>query len=44
MQITRNSLETNPGPSDWFSGSAYIDTAAPPSEPSRLAGASGTAS
>ncbi len=40
MQITRNSLETAPGPSDWFTGAVYIDTVAAPSEPSRLAAAS----
>ncbi|MHB8234434.1 MAG: (R)-mandelonitrile lyase [Solirubrobacteraceae bacterium] len=40
MKITRNTLDTNPGPSDWFSGSVYIDTVAEPSEPSRLAAAS----
>jgi quercetin dioxygenase-like cupin family protein len=40
MKITRNALDTNPGPSDWFSGSVYIDTVAEPSERSRLAAAS----
>lgn len=32
MQITRNALDTNPGPADWFTGSVFIDTiaAAPP--------------
>src|SRR3954451_7967422 len=32
MQITRNALDTTPGPADWFSGNVYIDTiaAAPP--------------
>jgi quercetin dioxygenase-like cupin family protein len=39
VQITRNSLETTPGPSDWFTGDVYIDTAASPSEPSRVAAA-----
>jgi len=28
MQITKNSLETTPGPSDWFTGAVYIDTVA----------------
>jgi hypothetical protein len=28
MQITRNSLDTNPGPSDWFTSTVYIDTIA----------------
>ncbi len=30
MEITRNSLETNPGPGEWFTGSVYIDTIPPP--------------
>ncbi|HEV2593237.1 MAG TPA: cupin domain-containing protein [Gaiellaceae bacterium] len=32
MQITRSSLDTTPGPSDWFTGSVFIDpvAAAPP--------------
>ena len=40
MKITRNSLETNAGPGDWFTGSVYIDAVAVPAEPSRLAAAS----
>jgi len=40
MQMTRNSLETTPGPADWFTGSVYIDTVAAPSGSSRLAAAS----
>jgi len=36
VQITRNSIETTPGPSDWFTGTVYIDAVAAPSEPSRL--------
>jgi quercetin dioxygenase-like cupin family protein len=36
MQITKNSLETNPGPSDWFTGDVYIDTVAAPTEDSRF--------
>jgi quercetin dioxygenase-like cupin family protein len=40
MQITKNSLETTPGPADWFTGAVYIDAVATPSEPSRLAAAS----
>lgn len=40
MQITRNGkLETAAGPSDWFTGTVYIDTIAKPSEPSRLGAA-----
>jgi quercetin dioxygenase-like cupin family protein len=40
MKITRNPLETNIGPSEWFTGSVYIDTVATPAEPSRIAAAS----
>jgi quercetin dioxygenase-like cupin family protein len=40
MQITRNTLETAPGPSDWFTRAVYIDTVATPSEASRLAASS----
>ncbi len=40
MQIIRNSLDTNSGPGDWFTGTVYIDTVAAPSEPSRLAASS----
>ena len=40
MQITRNTTETAPGPSEWFTGAVYIDTVATPTEPSRLGAAS----
>ena len=33
MQITRSSLETAVGPSDWFTGDVYIDTVATAAEP-----------
>ena len=36
MQITRNSLETGRGPSDWFTGAVYIDAVATPSEASHV--------
>jgi quercetin dioxygenase-like cupin family protein len=39
MQITRNSIETATGPSDWFTGAVYIDTVAAPSPPSRTGAA-----
>jgi quercetin dioxygenase-like cupin family protein len=39
MQITRNTEQTTPGPSDWFTGTVYIDNVAAPSEPTRLAAA-----
>ena len=40
MQITRNSLDTAVGPSDWFTGAVYIDTVAAPSASSRLSASS----
>jgi quercetin dioxygenase-like cupin family protein len=40
MEIIRNSTETTPGPSDWFTGNVYIDPVAAPSGPSRLQAAS----
>jgi quercetin dioxygenase-like cupin family protein len=40
VEIMRNSLDTNPGPSDWFTGSVYIDTIASPSLGSRIAASS----
>jgi quercetin dioxygenase-like cupin family protein len=36
VQITRNSVETNSGPSDWFTGAVYIDAVAVPSGASRV--------
>jgi quercetin dioxygenase-like cupin family protein len=36
MQITRNSLETTGGPSEWFTGAVYLDAVATPSDASRL--------
>jgi quercetin dioxygenase-like cupin family protein len=40
MQITRNSLTTNAGPRDWFTGAVYLDTVAAPSHGSRLSASS----
>ena len=40
MEITRNSLQTNPGPSDWFRGSVWIDTISAPSAASPLGASS----
>ncbi|MDO8189158.1 cupin domain-containing protein [Conexibacter sp. JD483] len=41
MQIVRNSLETNRGPADWFTGTVFIDAiVAAPTAPSRVAAAS----
>jgi quercetin dioxygenase-like cupin family protein len=40
MQIARNGLDTQAGPSDWFSGAVYIDTVATPSDASRLSASS----
>jgi len=36
VEITRSSLDTSPGPSDWFTGSVYVDTAAVPAASSRV--------
>jgi quercetin dioxygenase-like cupin family protein len=36
MQITRNSIETTPGPADWFTGNVFIDAVAAPSGPYRV--------
>src|SRR5256885_11232814 len=36
MKITRNSIETARGPSDWFTGTVYLDPVATPTGPSRL--------
>jgi quercetin dioxygenase-like cupin family protein len=40
MQITRNSVETIAGPSDWFTGIVYIDAVGTPSGSSRLSASS----
>ena len=40
MQITKNSTDTTAEPSDWFTGSVFIDTVAAPSHGSRLAASS----
>jgi quercetin dioxygenase-like cupin family protein len=36
MQITRNTIETVRGPSDWFTGAVYLDAVATPSDASRI--------
>jgi quercetin dioxygenase-like cupin family protein len=40
MQITRNSIVTMAGPSEWFTGSVFVDTVAAPSNGSRLSASS----
>jgi quercetin dioxygenase-like cupin family protein len=40
MQITRNSLDTSAGPSDWFTGNVYVDTVATPAASSQLSASS----
>jgi quercetin dioxygenase-like cupin family protein len=40
MQITRNSLDTARGPSEWFTGTVYLDTVATPAGSSRVHGVS----
>jgi quercetin dioxygenase-like cupin family protein len=39
MQITRNALDSNLGPSEWFTGTVYIDTVATPVATARTAAA-----
>ena len=36
MQITKNSIETMAGPSEWFTGAVYIDTVTTPSGQARV--------
>ena len=36
MEITRSSLDTTPGQSDWFTGAVYIDAAVAPTDESRV--------
>ena len=36
MKITKNALETPPGPRDWFTGAVYIDAVAAPTNQSRV--------
>jgi quercetin dioxygenase-like cupin family protein len=40
MQITRNGVPTNTGPSEWFTGAVYLDAVAAPSGSSRLSATS----
>jgi quercetin dioxygenase-like cupin family protein len=40
MQITRNSRETGRGPSDWFTGTVFIDAVAAPLGESRVSASS----
>ena len=40
MQITRNSIDTTPGPADWFTGTVHIDAVATPAGASRLSASS----
>ena len=40
MNITRNTIATMPGPNEWFSGTAFIDAVAAPSDGSRLSASS----
>jgi hypothetical protein len=40
MHITRDSIDTSAGPSEWFTGNVYVDSIATPSGPSRLSASS----
>jgi quercetin dioxygenase-like cupin family protein len=36
MEITRNGIDTNPAPADWFTGAVYLDQVAVPAGSSRV--------
>jgi quercetin dioxygenase-like cupin family protein len=36
VQVTRNGIDTNPGPADWFTGAVYLDQVAAPEGSSRV--------
>jgi quercetin dioxygenase-like cupin family protein len=40
MQVTRNSVETNRGPADWFTGAVFIDAVAAPGNGTRVSASS----
>jgi quercetin dioxygenase-like cupin family protein len=40
MQLTRNTIDTTTGSSDWFTGTVYIDAVAAPSGASRVSASS----
>jgi quercetin dioxygenase-like cupin family protein len=40
MKILRNNVETTAGPSEWFTGTVFIDSVAAPSDGSRLSASS----
>ena len=40
MQVTRGSVKTTRGPSDWFTGAVFIDPVAAPSGTSRISASS----
>jgi quercetin dioxygenase-like cupin family protein len=40
MEVTRNALDTAAGPSEWFTGTVYIDAVATPSGASRVSASS----
>jgi quercetin dioxygenase-like cupin family protein len=40
LQITRSSIETMAGPTEWFTGAVYVDAVAAPSGASRLSASS----
>jgi quercetin dioxygenase-like cupin family protein len=40
MEITRNGLDTNPGPSEWFTGAVFVDGIAAPAGGWRIGAAS----
>jgi hypothetical protein len=43
MQLTRTSIDTQKGPTDWFTGDVYIDAVAAPAGSSTFAAAAAPA-
>ena len=40
MELTRNSVETAAGPSEWFTGTVFLDAVATPSDATRVSASS----
>ncbi len=40
MQITRSVTDTQPGPSEWFTGTVFLDAVAAPTDGSRITASS----
>jgi quercetin dioxygenase-like cupin family protein len=40
MKVTRNSVDTQPGPAEWFTGSVFLDAVAATADGGRISGSS----